>query len=317
MRALSEQFKPYGWALSTDAIAELAGIPPERVLRYDGNTPPRPEPWANAETIATELARINTYRHGGYPELIEAIAEYAGVGTENVVLGAGADDLIMLVARSFAGPGDVVAIVDEPTYPLFRVAAWVAGADVGTTDPVLTFVCRPHNPTGALVPIPEARPLAVDEAYYEYAGESAVGLIDEGVIVIRTFSKAFALAGARVGYALAAADVAADLNVRQAPAPVSSLSAALALAGLRHQPDVSETIAERDRLAEELRGLGLEPPPSYANFVYVPLPDAERVADTLLRRGLAVRGSSAAIRITPRDRDDDDVLLEALAEVLR
>ena len=162
MRALSEQFKPYGWALSTEAIAELAGIPPERVLRYDGNTPPRPQPWANVETIATELARINTYRHGGFPQLLEAIAEYAGVGTENIVLGAGADDLIMLVARSFAGPGDVVAIVDEPTYPLFRVAAWVAGADVGTQDPVLTFVCRPHNPTGALGPLPEARPLAVD-----------------------------------------------------------------------------------------------------------------------------------------------------------
>src|SRR5436305_1265699 len=228
MRALSTQFRPYGWALSTEAIAELAGIPPERVLRFDGNTPPRPQAWANAETLATELARINTYRHGGYPQLSEAIAAYAGVGTENVVLGAGADDLIMLVARSFAGPGDVVAVADQPTYPLFRVAAWVAGADVGNDDPVLTFVCRPHNPTGALVPLPEARPLAVDEAYYEYAGESAAGLIDEGVIVIRTFSKAFALAGARVGYALASADVAEELNVRQAPAPLSSLSVALA-----------------------------------------------------------------------------------------
>jgi histidinol-phosphate aminotransferase len=316
MRALSEQFKPYGWALSTEAIAELAGLPPERVLRYDGNTPPRPQPWASADVIATELARINTYRHGGYPQLVEAIAAYAGVGTDNVVLGAGADDLIMLVARSFAGPGDVVAIADEPTYPLFRVAAWVAGADVGTDDPVLTFVCRPHNPTGALVPLPDVRPLAVDEAYYEYAGETAVGLIDEGVIVIRTFSKAFGLAGARVGYALASTDVAAELNVRQAPAPLSSPSVALALAGLANPPDVRETIAERERLSSELRRLGLRPAPSYANFVYVPLLDAKRVSDALLRRGLAVRGSAAAIRITPRDADDDDVLLEALAELL-
>jgi histidinol-phosphate aminotransferase len=317
MRALSEQFQPYGWALSTEAIAQLAGISPEQVLRFDGNTPPRPQPWANAATLSAELARINTYRHGGFPQLHEAIADYAGVGVENVVLGAGADDLIMLVARSFAGPGDVVAVADQPTYPLFRVAAWVAGADVGTRDPVLTFVCRPHNPTGALVPLPDARPLAVDEAYYEYAGgETAAGLIDEGVIVIRTFSKAFGLAGARIGYALAEADTAAELNARQAPAPVSSLSVALALAGLADPPDVRPTLEARDRLVAAVRGLGLESAESYANFVYVRLPEAERVADALLRRGLAVRGSAEAIRITPRESGDDDVLLAALAETV-
>src|SRR3954462_15932529 len=167
MRALSEQFKPYGWALSTEAIADLAGIPPERVLRSDGNTTPRPQPWANTETIATELARINTYRHGGFPQLLEAIAEYAGVGTENIVLGAGADDLIMLVARSFAGPGDVVAIPQQPTYPVYKVSTHLAGATVGTESPVLTFLCRPGNPFGDLPEIPDARPLVVDEAYFE------------------------------------------------------------------------------------------------------------------------------------------------------
>src|SRR5204863_7253422 len=189
-----------------------------------------------------------------------AIARYAGVEPENLVLGAGADDLILLCARAFAGPGDTVAIADDPTYPLFRVGAWLACAEVGDHDPVLTFCCRPNNPTGALEPLPEARPLVVDEAYYEYCGETAAGLIEEGVIVIRTFSKAFALAGARVGYAIASADVAEELNVRQAPAPLSSLSVALALAGLANPPDVSDTIAERDRLADELRGLGLDPP---------------------------------------------------------
>src|SRR3954467_3685181 len=161
MRALSEQFKPYGWALSTEAIAELAGIPPERVLRYDGNTPPRPQPWANAETIATGLAPINTYRHGGFPQLLEAIAAYAGVTPENIVLGAGADDLIMLVARSFAGPGDTVSIPQDPTYPVYRVAAHLGGATIGNDDPALTFLCRPGNPYGDLPPIPDVRPLAV------------------------------------------------------------------------------------------------------------------------------------------------------------
>jgi histidinol-phosphate aminotransferase len=316
MRALSEQFRPYGWALSTDEIARRAGIAPERVLRFDGNTPPHPRPSATAETLTLELSRINTYRHGGFPQLVQAIADYAGVRPENLVLGAGADDLIMLVARSYAGPGDVVAIADEPTYPLFRVAAWVAGADVGTENPVLTFVCRPHNPTGALVPLPPARPLVVDEAYFEYSGgETAVGLIEDGVIVIRTFSKAFGLAGARLGYAIASADTAAALNERQSPAPYSSLTAALALAGLADRPDVSATLAERDRLAAGLRDLGFEPTPSWANFVYVPLPDAPAVAEGLLSQGLAIRGSAEGIRITPREPEDDDVLLRALASL--
>ena len=317
MRPLSPQFRAYGWAPSTAEVARLAGIRPEEVKRFDGNTPPEPRPSTNAAAIAGELARINAYRHGGFPDLIEAIARYAGVGRENVVLGAGADDLIMLVTRSYAGPGDVVAIVDEPTYPLIRVAVWIAGAEVGDESPVLTFCCRPHNPTGALGPLPAARPLAVDEAYFEYAGgETAVGLLDDGVIVIRTFSKAFGLAGARIGYALACAKVAAELNVRQAPAPISSLSAALALAGLADPPDVSETIEERERLREQLRAIGLDPPPSFGNFVYVPLAGAREVSDGLLRRGRPVRGSDEGIRITVRNRADDDELVRALAELV-
>ena len=317
MRALSERFRPYEWALSTAEIARLAGIPPEQVLRYDGNTPPRPRPSSNVAAIERELARVNTYAHGGWPELLEAIAHYAGVGTENVVLGAGADDLIMLVARSFAGPGDVVSVRDEPTYPVYRVSSWVAGAEVGDDDPVLTFVCRPHNPTGALVPLPDVRPLAVDEAYFEYAGgETAAGLLDDSVIVIRTFSKAFGLAGARIGYALASADTAAALNERQAPAPISSISAALALAGLADPPDVAPTVEERDRLAAGLRELGLEPAPSWANFLYVPVPDAPALTAALLHKGLAVRGSAEGIRITPLDAADDDILLRGVAEAL-
>jgi histidinol-phosphate aminotransferase len=317
MRPLSPQFTPYGWALSTAEIAALAGIRPEEVIRFDGNTPPDAPPTASPATIADALERINAYRHGGFPELLEAIAAYNGVAPEQVVLGAGADDLLMLCARAYAGPGDRVAIAYEPSYPLYRVAAWVAGADVGDEDPVLTFVCRPHNPTGALVDLPSARPLVADEAYFEYAGETAVPLLDDGVIVVRTFSKAFGLASARVGYALADVATAEELNARQEPAPVSTLSAALALAGLEAgPPDVSETIAERERLAEGLRALGLEPLPSWTNFVLVPHERAAELADGLLRAGLPVRPSPGAIRITVHRPDADDRLLDALGRLL-
>ena len=317
MRPLSAAFEPYSWALSTVAIARLAGVEPREVLRFDGNTPPRPLPTSTAAALADELGRVNAYPHGGYPRIHEAIAEYAGVEPENVVLGAGADDLIMLVARSFAGPGDTVFVADEPTYPVLRGAAWLAGAEVGESDPVLTFCCRPHNPTGALVDLPSARPLAVDEAYFEYAGgETAAGLLDDGVVVIRTFSKAFALAGARIGYALAARDVAEELRVRQSPAPVSTLSVALALAALdAGPPDVSETVEERERLAERLRELGLEPLRTFTNFVFVPVAEPEHVYEALLRRALAVRPVAGGIRITVRTRGDDERLLQALARV--
>lgn len=312
MRSLGDKVVSYD-APSTEEIAARTGLSPEEIIRFDGNTSPRPLPSTRAEVLTEALARIHTYQHGGYPRLSEAIASYAGVAPENVVLGAGADDLIMLVTRSFAGRGDRVAIANEPTYPLFKIAVWVAGAELGDDDPALTICCRPNNPTGELGELPDARPLLVDEAYFEYAGVTAVDLIEDDVVVIRTFSKAFALANARVGYALAGRDVATELNRRQHPGPISTLSAALALAALESPPDVGPILEERERFAERLRELGLSPQPSHANFLFVPVDDPEVVAGRLLQQGLAVRPVKGGIRITTRDRADDDRLFEALA----
>ena len=312
MRLLPGQYESYD-APSTQWIAEHAGIAPSDVLRFDGNTSPQPPAYARADLLEDALAEVNTYPHGGYPRLAPALADYAGVEPENVVLGAGADDLILLLVRSFAGRGDRVAIANDPTYPLFRIAVWLAGAEVGDDDPALTICCRPNNPTGELAELPGARPLLVDEAYFEYSGVTAIELIDDDVIVVRTFSKAFGLAGARVGYALAGRDVADELNRRQAPAPVSTLSVALALAALESPPDVRPIVEERERVAEALRGIGLDPWPSQANFLYVPFEDAEQTAEELMRQGIAVRRLPAAMRITIRNRQDDDRLLGALA----
>ena len=312
MRPLTGTIQSYD-APATEEIARRVGLPLEQIIRFDGNTSPALLPSTRAEALAHELARVHTYPHGGYPALERAIADYAGVGSDNVVLGAGADDLIMLLTRSFASPGDSVAIANDPTYPMFPIAVWVAGANVGDGDPVLTVCCRPNNPTGELVELPVARPLVVDEAYYEYSGETAVDLIEDNVVVIRTFSKAFGLAGARVGYALAGRDVAAELNKRQHPAPLSTLSAALALAALTAPPDVTPILEERDRMAERLRSLGFAPLPSHANFLYVPIGDPQGEYERLLQQGLAVRPVRGGIRITIRTHDDDERLLGALA----
>jgi histidinol-phosphate aminotransferase len=312
MRPVGGQVASYD-APSTEEIARRIGLPVEQIVRFDGNTSPHLLPSTRAEALAEELARVHTYPHGGYPRLERAVADYARVVPENVVLGAGADDLILLVTRAFASPGDRVAIANDPTYPMFPIAVWLAGAEVGDDDPVLTICCRPNNPTGELGEVPAARPLVVDEAYYEYAGETAAGLIDDDVIVIRTFSKVFGLAGARVGYALAGRDVAAELNRRQHPAPISTLSAALAIAALQSPPDVTPLLAERERMSGRLRGLGYEPFPSHANFLYVPVDDPQADYDRLLQQGLAVRPVRGGIRITIRNREDDERLLEALS----
>jgi histidinol-phosphate aminotransferase len=150
-------------------------------------------------------------------------------------------------------------------------------------------------------------------ADFVYSGVTAVDQIEDEVVVIRTFSKVFGLAGARVGYALAGRDVAAELNRRQHPAPISTLSAALALAALESPPDVGPILEERERFAERLRELGLASLPSQANFLYVPVNDAEVVSDVLVEQGLVVRPVTGGIRITIRDRTDDDRLLNALA----
>jgi histidinol-phosphate aminotransferase len=317
MRRLAEPLQPYEWAPSTEELALRAGLEPGDILRFDANTPALPLPSSRPGALAEALAEVNTYPHGGYTELEAAIARYGGVEPENVVLGAGADDLIMLCARAFAGPGDQVAIPPEPTYPLFRIASVLAGASIGNDAVALTFACRPGNPFGDLPDLPASRPLAVDEAYFEYAGVSAAGLVhNEQVVVIRTFSKAFALAGARIGYLLAGREVAAELRARQSPAPVSKLSAALAIAALRSPPDVGWVIEERERLATELLALGLDPLPSHANFVFVPVNDPQGLAAGILAFGCVPRVTGGGIRISVRNREDDDLFLGALARVL-
>jgi histidinol-phosphate/aromatic aminotransferase/cobyric acid decarboxylase-like protein/imidazoleglycerol phosphate dehydratase HisB len=316
MRPLAPEFRAYTWAAPSDEVARLAGIHPSQVVRYDQNTPPLPLPSTRPGTIAGVLATVSSYPPGGYHELRDAIAAYNGVDPDQVVLGTGADDLILLCARAFAGPGDTIAIPEAPTYPLYRIAAQLAGAEVGDEDPVVTFTCRPNSPDGALRPLPDARPLVCDEAYFEYCGETAIPFLDDGVIVLRTFSKAFGLAGARIGYALASLDTAAELNARQAPAPVSSLAARLAVAALASPPDVRGVIEERERFASALRALGKPALVSNANFLFVPFDDGRAVAEALLRHGLVVRAYDDGIRVTVRDRVDDDLLVETLATVL-
>ncbi|HVB70078.1 MAG TPA: aminotransferase class I/II-fold pyridoxal phosphate-dependent enzyme [Acidimicrobiales bacterium] len=309
-----EVLDAYRWPPSTDEIAERMGIDPRDVIRFDGNVAPAPPPSARPAALAAALADINEYDRGRYEPLRRAIAARHRVGLDQVALGAGSDEFIVLLARMFA-TGGTVATVPAVSYSMYPYAALMAGATM-IDDPAradLVYVCRPNNPTGELPDVPNVTgQLVIDEAYADYAGVDATNRIDDGAIILRTFSKAYALAGARVGYALASPSLAAAITSRQAPLSVSSLSAALALAALVSPPALAAQLAERDRLAREMTALGLAPLPSFTNFLYVPMSDAAGYVERLLPYGIVVRAYEGGLRVSVRDELDNDVLLDAL-----
>ena len=328
-RALPEGFEPYVWARQADEVAAAHGLSAAEVLRFDANVPPLPG--VPRVPIGDSFAALNEYPEGTYRDLRKAAAGYAGAEPEEIVVGAGADDLIALVARTFLGPGRKAA-VQPPTYPLYAIASGVEGAEVvaapleaGALAGVdLVWVCNPANPTGVLVEpevisalaaaLPDAI-VAVDEAYFEYAGATVVPFVrgQPNLIAIRSLSKAFGFAALRVGYAVAAKEVAAELDRRRAPAPVSTVAARIAAAALREPVlDVESEVAERERMRDALLAAGLECPPSHANFVYVPVEDGFALGERLDAQGLVVRRYADAIRITPRLPAENDRLLAAL-----
>ena len=308
----------YQWPPSNEAIAEQVGIDARTIIRFDGNVAAMPPASARPAALARALADVNEYDRGRYENLRRAIAARHSVGLDQVALGAGSDEFIVLLTRLFA-EGGTVATVPAFSYSMYKYAAAMAGAtmidDVDQADVV--FVCRPNNPTGELPDIPSVPgQLIIDEAYADYAGVDALDRVDQGAIVLRTFSKAYGLAGARVGYSIASPETTSIITSRQAPLSVSSLSASLALAALSTPLDVAGPIAERQRLTEALTALGLVPVPSFTNFLFIPMEHPETLVRALMPLGVIVRAYPGGLRISVRDELDDDVLLGALRHVL-
>jgi histidinol-phosphate/aromatic aminotransferase/cobyric acid decarboxylase-like protein/imidazoleglycerol phosphate dehydratase HisB len=308
----------YEWPPSNEVLARRVGLDPRSIVRFDGNVASAPPPSARPAALARALADVNEYDRGRYLPLREAIADYHNLDVENVALGAGSDEFIVLLAHMFA-EGGTIATVPAFSYSMYRYAAIMAGATV-VEDPAtadLVYVCRPNNPTGEMCEIPDVPgQIVIDEAYAQYSGVDALDQLDSGVIILRTFSKAFGLAGARVGYALATPERIAAISSRQAPLSVSSLSAALALAAISSPLDISSALQERDRLAGELETLGLKPLRSYTNFLFIPMDEPEKLVDQLLPYGAVTRAYPGGLRVSVRDEIDNDFLLDALRAVL-
>jgi histidinol-phosphate aminotransferase len=319
--ALPDGFRAYEWAPSTAEVAVRHGLRQEQVLRFDQNTPP--VPGVPQVPLAESFARLNEYPDGSYAELRAAAGAYCGVDPDQIVVGAGADDLIALCASAYLGPGRSAA-VSEPTYGLYRIVTELEGATV-VADPAdadVIWACNPNNPTGELLDPAELAALArahpeaavvVDEAYFEFGGATCVPLIAEqpNLIVLRTLSKAFGFAALRVGYAVAAPRVAAELELRRAPAGISAPAARITAAALREPRfDVAETLEERERVRVALIAAGYDCLETHANFVFIR--SAERLGERLEAEGLVVRIFADGIRVTMRRPRENDVLLAAL-----
>ena len=330
-------FEPYRWASPSEEVAARHGISPAHVLRFDSNLPAFPAHLpAGSRAILAERA---DYPDGTYRELREAAAAYAGCNADEVAVDSGADGLLGLVARTFLAPGRR-AVVEEPTYPVYAIASRIEGAQVDAVprdlealaragrEAQVLWLCNPGNPSGELYEAEEIASLAdalpetlvcVDEAYCEYATETTATHARErpNLVCVRTLSKAFGLAGLRVGYAIASRAVAGLLTDRRAPGPIANVAASLGAEALR-SPGIAEAEAaavreERARVRSAFAAAGYDAPATHANFVVVRTPEAPELAASLERGGLVVRSYPDALRIGVRSPGDDDLLLGALA----
>jgi histidinol-phosphate aminotransferase len=335
-RATGPGFSAYAWAATAEEVAARHGLSPAHVLRFDANLPalPAPLPVPPREV----LAERGEYPEGSYRGLREAAAAYSGCAPEQIVVDAGADGLLHLVARTFLAAGRR-AVVERPTYPLYAIASRIEGAAVEEVEGDLAaleraargadvlWLCNPGNPGGELAEPAEIGRLAdalpetlvcVDEAYFEYCGETTAPLARTrgNLVAVRTLSKAFGLAGLRVGYAVASPAVARELSARRAPAPIANAAALLAAAALQDPgPARAEAAAareERERLRRGFLDGGFEAPATHTNFVVVRTGEAPELVARLERRGLVVRGYPRALRITVRTPAENDLLLHAL-----
>ncbi len=350
---------PYQPGKPIDEVARELGLNASDIVKLASNENPlgmSPLARAAMAGVTDSLAR---YPDGSGHGLKVALARRLGVSTAQIVLGNGSNDVLELAARLFLGP-QTSAIYAQHAFAVYAIATQACGA-VGIEVPArayghdltamaaairedsrIVFIANPNNPTGTLLTpaqlhaflrrVPADVAVVLDEAYYEYLDPErrapSVAWLDEfpNLIITRTFSKAYGLAGLRVGYALARAEVAELMNRLRQPFNVNSLALAAAEAALDDADFLAASKRLNDaglaQLGEGFQRLGLDYIPSCGNFICVRVGDASRVYQQLLKRGIIVRpvanyGLPEHLRVSVGTEAQNARLLAALAEVLR
>jgi histidinol-phosphate aminotransferase len=318
---------------------------------------PLPEDFAADLAAAIPTLRLHRYPDGQARRLREELASRTGRLPECLWAANGSNEILAQLLSAYGGPGRT-AMTFEPTYVLHARLCWlthtrhvtssmtppfVLGSSevdrAASVSPDVIFVCSPNNPTGNAQPVEAIDALAaalpgslivVDEAYIEFGGATAlpIAATRSNVVIVRTFSKAFSLAGARIGYCIGHPDVVEDLQRVRLPYHLSSLTQAAGLAALRHAREALSILdavcRERDRLLAALREMpGLEAFPSDANFVLF-RPSGRRAARDvwkgLLERGVLIRDLTTVVpeglRVTAGTTHEVDAFLTAMREVL-
>jgi histidinol-phosphate aminotransferase len=367
---MADPAKPaaYAWEATDEQVAERYGVPLAGVVRFDLNTAPAPPDLALRLLREGEFGRaISEYPPSDYRALVAAAAERYGVATDEILVGAGADEVLDLLAKTFLAPGSA-AVIPTPTYAMYRVLTEQRGArpllvprrgprdgfamDVDAVraaarGAAVVWLCDPNNPTalpepaGAVAALLEglladagtdgpAPVVVLDEAYAEFVGRTHLALraAYPRLAVVRNASKAYALAGLRVGFAVARPELLAEVAPYRPPGSVAVPSVAVVAAALRDPELLAANVArvgrERARLAAAFAAAGLPGAASVTNFLLVDLGSraaAGAMADGLLRRGLVPRTFGADhplagyLRFTVRDAAEDDRLVVAVAEL--
>ena len=320
-------------------------------------------PWDAPPEIRSEtLRRVNERPWSRYPDfhaqaLHERLAEFAGWKTEGIIAGNGSNELIQALLMVTVGSGTRV-LISEPTFALYRQITNVLGGEmisvplnsaltydgdglgraIKSVSPPVTIICSPNNPTGCVIDPTDLRCLleatqgliVIDEAYHEFSGETVVPLLRQypNLVVLRTFSKAMAMAGLRVGYLLAAPELTQEIAKAVLPYNLNVISQTCAQVAIemyesRLQPLVKLICAERDRMYGALKEIkGLEPVRSRANFMLLRSAISPRlVFDELLRRDILIRDVSAYpllgdyFRVSVGTPEENDQLLASLREI--
>jgi len=349
--------KPYVWEKSSREIAEEFNIPVERVVRFDLNTSPEiPEKLIREALELLPRLKIHEYPDTSYKALRSLLAEYCSVDIDQITVTNGSDEALDIVSKVFLDQESNV-VASEPTYAMFRIVSQIMGSKVtgvlrnrdltDNFDQIMdaidertrvVFLCSPNSPNGTCVSRKDLLNLlgsvdcavVVDEAYCEFSGETCIDLTQdyENLIVLRTFSKAFALAGARVGYIVASKKTIDLLNKVRPPNSLTVFSLELAKLALKNrvlmESNVSSILRARELLKKRLEELGLRVYPSKANFLLVDLGARipASIQRMLMQRGIVVRDVSSmpmlqnCVRITVRKESENERLIQMLSEVL-
>jgi histidinol-phosphate aminotransferase len=361
MRDIKELLLPHIRKLTTyqgvdpmEVLAEQAGIAPEDVIRLNGNE----NPYGPSPKVMEALGNFQQYNH--YPDqnqrqIREKLSDYLSVHADRIVVGNGSDELIDLLLRIFLAPGENI-IIPVPTFGMYSFSAEVCGGETITISrdenfeidveaiklaitnkTKMAFLASPNNPTGNIATETQIRSIletgiivVVDEAYYEFCGETALPLLEEysNLVVLRTFSKWAGLAGLRVGLGVMSPEIARSIMSMKPPYNVNLASEIALIVSLDDLPTltgrIDAIVSERDRMMGLLENVpGVRPWKSQANFILCKLPQdrGQEIFEGMCRQGIFPRYFNNALlkdymRISVGFPEETDRVIETLSDLV-